>query len=83
MLSEMQVCLSRISVPALIIHARQDKGIGLENAKKIYSSIKSIDKTLVVIENSGHDIPREPDRDFVFKTTSDFIQRVINSAQEI
>jgi carboxylesterase len=78
MLSEMQVCLSRISVPAIIIHSRQDKGIGLENAEKIYSSIKSTDKTLVIVENSGHDIPREPDREFVFKTTGDFIQRVTN-----
>ncbi len=80
LLSEMRVSLPKVSVPVLLIHSKQDKSVAPENVEKIYSAVSSRDKQIFFVENSGHDIPREPDRNLVFKTTSEFIKRVQNSA---
>jgi carboxylesterase len=77
----MRVSIPKISVPVLLIHSKQDKGVAPENVEKIYSAVNSRDKQIFYVENSGHDIPREPDRNLVFKTTSEFIKRVQNSTQ--
>ena len=80
LLAEMRVSLPKVSVPVLLIHSKQDKSVAPENVEKIYSAVSSRDKQIFFVENSGHDIPREPDRNLVFKTTSEFIKRVQNSA---
>ena len=81
LLSEMRVSLPKVSVPVLLIHSRQDKSVAPENVEKIYSAVSSRDKQIFFVENSGHDIPREPDRNLVFKSASEFIKRVQNSTQ--
>jgi carboxylesterase len=78
-LSEMRAALPKISAPVLLIHSHQDKGVPPSNAEKIYASIGSHQKQLLWVENSGHVIPREPDRLLVFNATHEFIQRVISS----
>jgi len=76
LLGEMRSALPSVHVPVLLIHSKQAAGVVPENAEKILSAIGSQDKQLYWVENSGHVIPREPDRDLVFKTTHEFIQRV-------
>lgn len=76
LLTEMRASLPQITVPALIIHSHQDKGIESPNAEKIYAALGSMQKELIWVENSGHVIPREPDRYLVFKAIDDFIKRV-------
>jgi esterase/lipase len=39
-------------------------------------------KQLVWVENSGHVIPREPDRFLVFKAIDDFIKRVTGTNKD-
>jgi carboxylesterase len=76
LLSEMRASLPQVTVPALLIYSRQDKGVLPPNAEKIYAALGSQQKNLIWVENSGHVIPREPDRFIAFKAIDDFIKRV-------
>jgi carboxylesterase len=82
LLIEMRASLPQVTVPALIIHSRQDKDIVSSNAEKIYAKLGRMQKQLVWVENSGHVIPREPDRFLVFKAIDDFIKRVTGTNKD-
>jgi carboxylesterase len=77
LIAEMRACLPRITAPALIIHSLQDKGVVPANAEKVYSALGSRQKQILWLENSGHVIPREPDREIAFKASADFIQQTL------
>ncbi len=83
LLAEMRLALPAVKAPALIIHSRKDSSVPASDAEKIYSAIGSQDRQLVWVENSGHNIPREPDRQLVFLKTHEFIQRVIPNSQPL
>jgi len=83
LLSEMRSALPLVQVPVLLIHSRQDTGVVPRNAEQIHSLLGSQDKQLYWVENSGHVIPREPDRDLAFKTTHEFIERVQSPGQAL
>jgi carboxylesterase len=83
LLGEMRSALPLVQVPVLLIHSRQDKGVVPLNAEQILSALGSQDKQIYWVENSGHVIPREPDRDLAFKTTHEFIQRVRSPGQAL
>jgi carboxylesterase len=76
LLSEMRSCLHEIKVPVLLFHSCQDKGVPGENMQKIFNDLCTIQKEMVWLENSGHIIPREPDRYLVFKKTHEFINQI-------
>jgi carboxylesterase len=77
----MQAALPKVLVPVLLIHSKQDSGVAPHNAEQIFAALGSQDKQLFWVENSGHVIPREPDRDLVFKAANEFIQRVKSTGQ--
>jgi carboxylesterase len=81
LLSEMQVCLPQVTVPVLLIYSHQDKSVPPPNAAKVFAALGSKQKKLVWVENSSHNIPREPDREIAFKATDDFIRHVIGIDQ--
>ena len=83
LLSEMRSALPLVHVPALIIHSKQDGGVPPQNAEQILAALGSQDKQLFWVENSGHVIPREPDRQLVFSKVDEFIHRVQNSPQPV
>jgi carboxylesterase len=76
LLAEMRSALPKVHVPVLLIHSKQDTGVAPHNAEQILAAIGSQDKQLLWVENSGHVIPREPDRFLAFKAANEFIQRV-------
>jgi carboxylesterase len=76
LLVEMRNSLPKVTAPALLIHSRQDKSVALINVEKIYTALGSQQKQIVLVENSGHVIPREPDRLIAFKSVADFIKQV-------
>jgi carboxylesterase len=76
LLIEMHSALPKILVPALIVHSKADGSVPEQDAVDIYRKIGSSDKELMWVENSGHVIPREPDRQLVFNKINEFIQRV-------
>jgi carboxylesterase len=77
LLKEMRASLPRITVPVLIIHSKHDTGVIPQNAEQILAALGSADKHVFWVENSGHVIPREPDRELAFQATHKFIQRII------
>ena len=81
LLVEMRRSLPQVIVPALLIYSRQDKSVVPPNADKIYAALGCNQKQLLWVENSGHVIPREPDRHIAFKAIDDFIKRVAGIAQ--
>ena len=76
LLSEMRASLPQVTVPALLIYSHQDKSVTPPNADKIYAALGSNQKQLIWVENSGHVIPREPDRQIVFQAIDTFMKHV-------
>lgn len=68
----MRVSLSKVTIPCLILHAREDGGVHPWNARMIYQSIGSKVKTLRWIPHSGHVVTLEPSRHLVYRTAADF-----------
>jgi carboxylesterase len=83
LLSEMRSVLPEVHVPVLLIHSRQDTGVVPHNAEQILAALGSQDKQLFWVENSGHVITREPDRQLVFSKVNEFILRVLASNQAV
>ena len=80
LLSEMRASLPRVTIPALLIYSHQDKSVVPPNAEKIYAALGSSQKELIWVENSGHVIPREPDRQIAFQAIDEFIKLVTKLA---
>ena len=76
LLVEMRAALPKIQVPVLLVHSHKDGGVLPLNAEQIFSHLPVEDKTLLWVENSGHVITREPDRQQVFEAAESFIKRV-------
>ncbi len=83
LLVKMRRALPSVRAPALIIHSRQDGSVPPRNAEQIFADIGSSDKELFWVENSGHVIPREPDRLLAFSKVDEFIQKNQNSPQPV
>jgi len=80
LIDEVQKALPTIAAPALIIHSIKDATIHFQHAEKIHEALGSRDKELLWLENSGHNMTRDSERDTVFHATAAFIQRVSNNA---
>jgi len=76
MIREMETNLAYINIPALLIQSRKDSVVDEESMDAIYEEISSKDKKRVWLENSGHVITLDQDREIVFKEVIAFIQRV-------
>jgi len=79
LLKEMRAALPKVTAPVLLIHSRMDESVAPQNADLIFARLGSQDKHILWVENSGHVIPREPDRHLAFKAADEFVQRVINT----
>lgn len=77
LLAEARQSIPQVRAPALLVHSRGDAGVLPENAEKIYAQLGSANKHMLWVENSGHVIPRDPERQRVFQAAHEFIQRVI------
>ena len=80
LLAEMRAALPKVSAPALLVHSRQDGDLPPGNMEQIYHDLGSADKQMLLVENSGHNIPRDAERERVFQAAHEFIQRVANGS---
>ncbi len=76
LLDEMRSGLAAIKIPVMLVHSKKDGSIAPSNMERIFESLTTPLKQKLLVENSGHVIVREPDREQVFKATVDFIRRV-------
>lgn len=68
--------LKDVRIPALLVQSKMDHGIPANSMDYIYDHISSIDKTRMWVENSGHVVIREPDREEIFTAVKAFINRI-------
>jgi carboxylesterase len=76
LLSEMRHKLPEIHVPVLLMHSKNDHFVTPDHMPAIYEQLGTTDKAMTWVENSGHIISCDADRQAVFAATSEFISRV-------
>ena len=69
--------LPNVTLPALFVQSRQDHGIPAESLDTIYDLVASTDKTKFWVENSGHVVIREPEREQIFIEVKKFLKRIL------
>ena len=80
---EMNAALSKVTVPVLLMHSKDDTHVLPENMERIYSAlVNARDKTKLYITGSGHILTRDAAREQVFESTLEFIQRIGTSRGE-
>lgn len=66
--------LAEIRCPALLMHSRQDKTVNPSMMPLIYERLGSKQKTMVWLENSGHVVTEDYERDKVYALVQDLIK---------
>ena len=77
----LQAALPRVTIPALLIHSKKDLGVPPMNLDLIYNALGTPEnlKEKILLENSGHVITRDSDKDIVFSSVQSFINLTLNS----
>lgn len=70
--------LPNVHIPTLFVQSKSDHGIPANSMDYLHDHISSADKTKLWVENSGHVVIREPERERIFKTVKSFISRIIS-----
>jgi len=83
LIATLQVELSKVTAPVLLIHSRDDQVIELENLHKINAALGSSKKETIIIENSGHAITCDQQRSQVFQATHQFIQHILEPKENL
>jgi carboxylesterase len=78
--AEMRSSLEHIECPVTLIYSTGDLTVPTDHAQQIYAALGTQDKTLSWVENSGHVLPRDAEREKVFSTITDFVHRVTGDA---
>jgi carboxylesterase len=76
----MQAELVNVTIPALFVQSRQDQGIPAGSLDYLYAQVASTDKIKFWVENSGHVIIREPERELIFTEVKSFVKRITAAA---
>ncbi len=80
LLMEMQRDIPTITAPALIIHSRGDLTLPEDHATQLFAHVGSKDKELLWVEDSGHVVTRDAEREKVFAAAMAFTRRVAGAA---
>lgn len=75
--SEMRTLLHQIQVPILLMHSKLDNTALPISMPTIYEHLVIKDKDMIWLEKSGHVITLDAEKDFVFQSINQFIQRLI------
>ena len=74
LIEEMRDALPKITVPALVIHSRDDQSISTEHAEQIYQHLGTSQKELLLVDQANHVITRDGDTSRVFVPINQFIE---------
>lgn len=75
LLAEMRKSLPRIENPVLLMQGQMDQTVTTENFRVIFDALTIQEKHMVLLENSGHILPRDEDRFKVYQEITDFIRK--------
>jgi carboxylesterase len=83
LLAAMRDALPKVKAPALLMHSKKDSGVNPENMNRIYRDLGTADadKKKIWLENSGHVVTRDLDKEIVYKEVGGFINQVMGSSQ--
>jgi carboxylesterase len=79
MIRYLRANLFRITVPTLILHAREDDTSSLRSADLVEQKVTSKIVRKVILENSYHMITMDNDKDLVVQETLNFVARQFNT----
>lgn len=79
LLAEMRLALPRVTAPVFLVNSKQDQAVKPEDKhlEHIYAELGSQNKRILWIENSGHVITRDAQRQQVFEAVSGFVDSLI------
>jgi len=63
-----------------LIYSSGDLTVPTDHAQQIYAALGTQDKKIVRVENSGHNLPRDAEREKVFSAITEFVRRVTGDA---
>jgi carboxylesterase len=67
--------LHQITVPVLVMQGRHDRTVDPRGAAEVLKRIRSHDRRLVWFEHSGHQLPNEGEREDVWSTAIEWLDR--------
>ncbi|MBR0261746.1 MAG: alpha/beta fold hydrolase [Selenomonadaceae bacterium] len=73
LIADVKNLLPTITTPILIMHGEEDHTAQPRSARFIMDNIGSKSKKIVTVPNSGHLIPLDENREFVFEEVADFL----------
>ncbi len=76
---EVQARLPKITQPILIVQGRHDQTIDPHSSQLVYEQVCSIDKELHWMENSGHCVLLDPEREQVAALTLAFMHKTLGT----
>lgn len=78
---ELQTALPKITIPALLIHSKKDIGVPPMNLDLIYNALGTPEslKKKVLLENSGHVITRDQEKEKVFQNVQAFLADTLHA----
>ena len=81
LLKNMRAALPDITAPTMLIHSSQDIGVPPHNMSKISRALGTPTRDVqeLLLENSGHVVTRDLDKDLVFEAIHQFIQDTLES----
>lgn len=75
MVKLMRASLSKMTVPALIIHSKADRTVPVEHAPRILAELGSEDKDILILEKNSHVVTCGEDKELVFEACEAFLKR--------
>jgi carboxylesterase len=77
-LKEMRASISQVNVPVLIVHSKSDRSVQAYQAQMIYDQLSHPEKSVFWLDESGHVVTADVEREKVAQATIEFIQRFSN-----
>jgi carboxylesterase len=71
----MQVSLSQVKAPVLVIQSHQDMG-GMDDLERIYTALGSARKEKLWLDGFNHSVVRDEKRQIVFNSIGDFLMKI-------
>lgn len=74
LLRMLRAALPNLSLPALVMHSKEDAYVPPANAASVFNALGSSRKELLWVERGGHVITLEPDRMSVYRRVAEFVK---------
>jgi carboxylesterase len=75
----MRAELNRIQVPMMFVQSRGEYSISPDSMDYLFDHVSSMDKSKLWVENSGHVVIEEPEREKIFTAVKSFLKRITGS----